>query len=237
MRYKRRHMTLLEVLIALSLMAILLTILMVFYRDQNQMNIHLDQMEQQAFRMMYVENRLSQILPQAISPYDSKKDFYFFTDSDANGSLKSGLPSLVFTYDNGNELDKRLSNHVLGRLYVDREDRLCLATMPSPQRWEHPIPLELEVLLLGVETLNFEFYVPPDRDRKIVLEQAKNTSASQAADTLIDIVPKNSWHSTWKSEYKQLPAMIRLTITLKTGQKMTYAFPFPNTDMVITYEQ
>lgn len=234
---KRRLMTLLEVLIAISLTALLLGLLMVFYRDQDLINQKLDALEQEAFRMMYVENRLSQILPRIITPYDVKDDFYFFTSSDANGLLKPGQQSLVFTYDNGNELEKSFSNHVLGRLYIDKDDRLCFASMPSPLRWEHPIPVNLEVLMEGVADLQFEFYVPPDKNRSEILKQAKSKKAQNTADDLPDITPKNHWHSSWKPEYKQLPAIIRIKLTLKQGQEMEYAFPLPNTDMVIMYEK
>lgn len=232
-------MTLLEVLIAFSLTALLLLLLMFFYRDQDYVNVKLDKQEQEAFRMMYVENRLSQILPKTVSSYDVKHDFYFFTSSDANGVLKPGLPSLVFTFDNGNELDKSFSNHVLARLYVDKSNRLSLATLPSPNRWEgeHALSMKQEILMEDVEDLQFEFYVPPEKDRKIILEQAKSKGAQKIGETLPEILPKNHWHQLWKPDYKQLPAIVRINVALKSGLKMKYAFPLPNTDLVIMYEK
>lgn len=225
---KRRCMTLLEVLIALSLTAILLSLLMVFYRDQDLINQKLDQLEREAFQMMYIENRLSMIIPKIIAPNDTKKDFYFFVSNESNSTLKPNIPSLYFTYDNGNELKKVFSNHVLGRLYLDKEDRLGLATMPSPQRWEHPVPLEYEVLMTGVADLQFEFYVPPDKDRKVFLQNGKKLS---------EIIPKNHWHQVWKYDYKQLPAILRIKIRLNDGKEMQFAFPLPNTDLGIMYDK
>lgn len=203
---KRRCMTLLEVLIALSLTAILLSLLMVFYRDQDLINQKLDQLEREAFQMMYIENRLSMIIPKIIAPNDTKKDFYFFVSNESNSTLKPNIPSL----------------------YLDKEDRLGLATMPSPQRWEHPVPLEYEVLMTGVADLQFEFYVPPDKDRKVFLQNGKKLS---------EIIPKNHWHQVWKYDYKQLPAILRIKIRLNDGKEMQFAFPLPNTDLGIMYDK
>lgn len=218
---KRHYLTLVEVLISLALTMLLLSTLTYFYQDVSKMNAEYEKLRKEGFQQTYVENRLANILPKAVSPTDKKKDFSFFTSGDANGFLKMGQPSLVFTFDSGVELDKSFANHVVGRLFLNRENQLILATWPSPKRWDAVKlpPMKKEVLMEQVDSIHFEFYVPPANGKD--------------AHT---IEPKNAWHKEWKQEYQKLPALVRLLLT-RQGKTITFVFPIPASDMVIHYEQ
>lgn len=174
----KRYFTLLEVLIGMTLAIVLLSTLSYFYQQVEWLNTEAERAQKESFQMRYVENRLAKIMPQTFSEREMKKYFYFYT-SQAEGLLKS--PSLLFTYYNGVKLDSPFSNEVLGRLYLDEQKKqLCMATWPSPKRWklgEAP-PMSKEVLMENVESLAFEFYVAPDRDRSKVIDK-KSTAADR----------------------------------------------------------
>lgn len=234
-------MTLLEVLIAMGLAAIILSALTYFYRQVDSLNSEMDKLEQEQFKMAYVENRLADILPRAISPRDTERnDFYFFTSSDANGLLKEGAQSLVFTYDNRASLDKPFSYHVLGRLFLDKEGNFSLATWPSPFRWDletkNSIPIKREILLENVESLSFQFYAAPEKNRDKIYNQAKKGSINKRES--IEIIPKDHWHNEWKSQYHRLPAIIKITLKqVNNPTEINFVFPLPNSEMVIVYDK
>jgi len=190
----------------MSLSVIILTTLTYFYRDVDTMNREMDRHQKESFQKLFVENRLASILPKALSEKNKvKKDFYFFTNSAFGEFLKSGNPHLIFSFDNGNMLDKDFSNHVIGMLYLDTLNRLCIAVWPVPKRWPQiglP-PLKKEILLENVEQLKFSFYIPPEKDRK-------NWGINS---TSLDI--QGPWVSEWRNDYKQLPSMIKIELLKK----------------------
>lgn len=235
---RKSEMTLIEVLIALFITSLLLSLLMYFYRDLDKFNQASENLQREAFKISYIENRLADILPKAISPRDSKGDFYFFTSLNANGLLVNGFLSLVFTFDNGVILDKPFSNHVLGRLYVDGDQQLWLAIWPSPKRWDQTtpqhIPIKKELLLDHVEKIHFEFFVAPERNRSRII------TSPNMNHKRVEIYPKDCWLQEWKYEYQQLPAIVKINIVRRIGSDLeliTFSFPLPNSEMVIVYDR
>lgn len=230
---RRRHMTLLELLIAMGLSVIVLTTLSYFYRDIDGLNREMDRTQKESFQLLYVENRLANILPKTLSESGKdKKDFYFFTNSNTRGFFKEGSTQLIFAYDNGNQLNKEFSNNVLGLLYLNKRNSLYLATWPSPKRWPEmtPPPMREELLLENVTQLKFSFYIPPEQDR----------SAFGVAFPPLEGIESQvgTWVTEWKSEYKQLPTLIKIELIKKHGEEdipMTFAFPFPNSKKFILY--
>jgi type II secretory pathway component PulJ len=242
-KYRVHHVTLLEVLIALSLAVIVLTTLNFFYRQIDSINVAMEKVQRESFQMAYIENRLSNIIPKAVFTKiaGAKNDFYFFTGSDVNGLLKEGSPSLVFTFDNGVNLDKPFSNHVLGRLYLDKKGNFCLATMPSPLRWEKggAIPIKDEILLQNVESIAFRYYAAPERNRSKISTAIKATVAQ--GKEVLEISPKDHWYDSWKYEYRQLPAIVKIILKQRvdstTSRELTFSFPMPNSEMVVVYDK
>lgn len=177
-----RCFTLLEVLIGMGLAMILLSTLTYFYQQVEWMNTEAERTQKENFQLRYAENRLSRIFPTTLSERTEKKHFYFFT-SNAEGMLKT--PSLVFTFNNGLKLCASFASEVLGRLYLDEQKKqLCLALWPSPKRWENGMPpMTKEVLLDNVESLAFNFYVAPKRDRSKVETKKTLVSNQKQEDT------------------------------------------------------
>lgn len=234
----KRYVTFLELLIAMALTSLILTVLFYFYRDIDWLNQDMENSQKEAFNLSYVQNRLSDVLPNAVSPRTTENDFFFYTSTDAGGLLKGGNPSLVFTYNFGANRDPQYANHVLGRLYVDTHHNLCLATLPSPARWSPMVNLKIknEILMENVESLAFQFYVPPQKESSQAGNKApkgtiiKNTSS--------DIQPKDAWHRDWKSEYNQLPSIIKVVLKIKGKERpVAFAFPLPSSEFVILYNK
>lgn len=165
MKIQRRHITLLELLIATALTVVILSTLSYFYRQVTVINVEMDKTQNESFKKRYVENRLASVLPKSISSTDISNDFHFFSSPDLGALFKEGSDSLVFSFDNCVRLDKDMSYHVIGRLFLDTEGNLTLATWPVPKRWkeDEPIPISKEILLDHIETLEFQFYVPPQK--------------------------------------------------------------------------
>lgn len=232
MLYKRRQaMTLLEVLIASVLTMLLLSTLTYLYREVQVINTQIEKTQKEQFERAYAQKRLSSIFPKTLSPTSPKKDFFFYTSGSWDGLTKDGSPSLVLSFDHGINLDKDHAAHVLGRIFLSPEGNLCLATWPSPARWEKGTPpsLKKEIILKDVQSLSFEFYVPPERSRDLLITGDK-----------VKVEPTNFWHTEWRQEYQALPAMMRMTITQLVDGKvvpMTFAFALPQSRSIIFYEE
>lgn len=213
-------MTLLEVIIAMSLTSFLLMILMIFYLEASQMNKLNDKAAQQSFQERYVDNRLASVLSNLIPETDSKRPFYFMTTPDLEAAGIATGPALIFGYDNTMRWDRNFSGDVVGTLYVDRHHRLCLVTTPSLIHWkdESTLPLNKEVLMENVESIQFTFLEPP-QDEIVRIKQ-----------------PELESYSEWKKDYERVPAIIKLRVSLKgnLGDR-NFAFVLPRKDNPILY--
>ncbi|MBA3958521.1 MAG: hypothetical protein H0X51_09060 [Parachlamydiaceae bacterium] len=237
------HFTLLELLISLVLTALLLTTLTYFYQQVEWLDTQSERSQKENFQVRYLETRLAKILPNALAEHELKKNFSFFTSDDLSGLLASQNPSLVFLFDNGASLDTKKANFVLARLYLDKNKQLCLATWPAPERWEQGVnpPVQKEVLMEHVESLRFSFFVPPERDRKLIQE---SVGAEKEEHTAVEpsVDKRGSWVSDWSRDYAYLPPLIKVTITRKLpnseeAKTTTYAFPLSHSQKLIIYEQ
>ena len=164
---RRSYVTLIELIIAAALTALVLTTLLFFYSQVGTIGRDLDKAKEENFKHRYAEARLSTVFPNIVSEKNNERDFVFFSFID-EGAGKGGSQNLIFTFDNDISLDKGFSNHVIGRLFVDSKGRLILAYWPSPKRWiEGKTPdMKQEVLLTDVEDVSFDFFVPPDRKKE-----------------------------------------------------------------------
>ncbi len=234
MKVNKRYVTLIEFVISISLTAIILTSLTMIYQQFNLMNIAMDKAQNENFKKRYIENRLAFIFPRALPSNKSNIKFHFFSTKDASAYTKAGSDSLTYSYDNCVKLNKNITHYVIGKIFVDVNDNLILTVWPSDVRWEKDIdpPMHKEILLQGVESITFSFFVPPDKvDRDL----------KTAFNVPNDI--KGGWVNEWEKEYRALPAIVKLEITLKElkengeSEKLTFAFPFPNAYQPIIYDQ
>lgn len=248
----KRNVTLLEMLIAMSLTALILMTLTFFYSEVGYISGELDKVKKQEFYISYVENRLMGVLPKIVSPTDQAKDFVFFSVGD-EGITMPGSQSLIFTFDNGISFDRPFSNNVIGRLYLDVQGRFSLAYWPSPKRWEGgEWPMKKEILLEKVKSLHFEYFIAPEKkdialndQGKAVAEKPENNSegkpgsdpAAAPPESLATPEPKGEWRSEgWSKEFKSLPVMVKVILELQEeGEKLIFIFPLINAKAHIIY--
>lgn len=237
---RRRYLTLIEVLIAMALSAVLISITAYFYQQLSIVNLKMDKAQNEHFQRRYVEYRLNATLPQAVAP--SNKDFHFFLTTNSEGNFLENSPSLVFTFDNCVKLNRDMTDLVIGRLYLDKEKRLTLAIWPIPKRWkenEQP-PMSKEVIMENVEKLSFEFYTPPDKGQLKLSNKQESKTTSTVSQPGFPNEIKGVFHSDWKKEYRQLPAIVKVNIERKVNDKvdnLTFSYHLPNTQQPIIYTQ
>lgn len=237
--HSRRYVVLIEVIIAMTLTIALLTLLMGFYSQVERTNLAAEKVQNKSFQKLYLSTRLAEILPKTLAASDSKKDFIFYTPANWDGVSLSNAPSLLFSFDNGVRLASEFSDHVIGKLYVDKDGAFSLGMWPSFLRWNDVTspPMKNEVLMENVEQLQIEFYVPPQRDRKIIWE--KNKAGIKASEDL-QLDNLGGWRTEWLQEYKELPVLIRLTLKVKTAEgpeEIVLVYPLPNSHLFIMYER
>lgn len=226
-KIRKLSVTLIEVLIAMTLTLMLLGFLSHLYLQVSLMGKETEKLQKEEFKQNLVEKRLSNLFSKIIPSSNMNPDYFFYTSEPFQ---LGGKQNLVFTYDAGVDLNQDLSNHILGRLYLD-SDQLILSSWSSPNKWEfNPKPvMKKEVLLDHVNEMHFEFYVPPNRDRSHFVKQVKNDEKLE----------ENVWLKSWKQSYHELPAIVRIYLKRKiNGEEIqeVFAFQLPKSKLYIMYE-
>lgn len=234
-KVKKLPMTLLEVMIAMALTMLLLSSLSYMFLFVEKINQRSEAKQEQAFSTLYLEERLNYLMRHTYSPRDVDKHYYFFTSQAQDSSLfKEGTPSLTFSFNNGNVLDKSFGGAVLGRLFVDPKGDLTLAVWPLPTEVKKlPETIHKEILLKGVEEMNFYFLVAPSKDRTRIFSQLKK--GMLAKKTFKQLPPAGFNHRQWQSDYSSLPAAVKIEIK-QNNEWLHFSIPLPHSDQVILYE-
>lgn len=220
---KIRLVTLLELLIAMTLTSLILMALTFFYQQVTIIGIEADKVREEGFHIRYMESRLMEILTKVVANNDKSGEFVFFSlENDALGL--TGSQGLVFTFDNGVCFDRLFSNYVFGRLLLDTKGNLLLFYWPTFKRLKNKnieIPVKKEILLTGVESLTFEFFVPP-------LKSKENNKG--------ELTPL-TWHrQLWLQEFNIIPIMVKMVITIsETHDKQVFVFPLAKNKAHIIY--
>lgn len=233
---RQAYMTMLEVLIAISLLAVLLSALLGFYQQIEKFQQKITQQKQENFRYFYLQYRLGQVLPKILNNFPLDKDtkshklkkFYLYSSNRGN-AIKNN--SLVFVFDNGIDGNPLFSNRDIGRLYIDKDSNLCLSVWPAPIEVDSSNPpMRQEILLDKVSSLSFEFYLPPrpNKDDKPVDPQHEQ------------------YHGKWlpledldKIEYeteddRELPPILRIIIE-KDSNPLVLPFVLINSGLPIIF--
>lgn len=174
----------------------------------------------ESFYLLYSQFRLGHIIPKIeIASHSDRYWFYTSTEEDN--------PSLVFVYDNDVDGNPLFADRVLGKLYVDSQQRLILATWPLPKRnFTQSPPMRKEVLLEGVVRLEFRFYQPPRRD------------VGEKQIDLEDTAFYNDWHPTWLVDRDKIPAIITIDVEVDNiSKRIVMDFVLPKTEDTIIYQQ
>lgn len=202
---RKSSMTLLEVLVAMTVLSVLLVVIFGFFRELTVLDTFTKFQQEKVFKKSYVEFRLAHFFSNIINEADSQnKKFAFYIDPQDLTGGNSKFSSLVFTYDNGVRLLPQHSGHQRARLYLDHKKRLCLASWPNEDQKEAQYEaMQKEILLENVESLKFSCFAP--------YIPAKEDSGTLTPPGMI----RNSWQEEWPVSYKSMPALIKMTLLVK----------------------
>jgi hypothetical protein len=195
-------MTLLETLIAMSLVSFLLVLVFGFFYELSVLNKSTKADVKEAFVRRYAQSRLMYVFSHVVNEnLNGGKEFYFFSLKDE----ASSDPSLILTFDNDSVLDPHVSGNVVGRLFV-ADKALYLAIWPLRKKGDLTEDLgermHMERLLDNVGQVRFKFFSAPD---------VEHTVASQTVNE--ENPPKGKWLGEWEKKYKQMPVIIQMEVT------------------------
>ena len=210
------HATLMEVMIALTLTAILLTCILGAYYQTTRLSKEVQTTRAALMEREELYLRLRSTLeattigggtPQTSSHY------YFYTEAGA----------LIFTYDSPINLDPLFSSDLLARLSVDEQQQLCLERWPLPKEKGDTHPsYQKQVLLTQVSGLTISSYNPPPQANEKALDSTFKG-------------PSVGWQSAWEIDYNLLPAMVKLTVLRLSGETIEFLFQIPEGSKPIVY--
>ncbi len=210
---RKRPFTLLELLIALGLVAILLTVLFRFFALSVRMDQKIEQAREILHQQQQAQTRLSSVLT-SIAPRSSLEasgGSCFYTRKDV-------MPGLFVVFDNGIDPNPLFSGPVLGRIYIDGGANLSLAICPL-EKTAGELHRK-EMLIPHVQAVRFQFL-------------AKKTLQEPDAKS----IPVNAcleWRSDWPKNRWDIPSTIRMMIQ-QDGQEVAFAFSLPLVEPMITY--
>lgn len=215
---RKSYMTLLETLIAVSLLSMLLVFVFGFFRELSELTRMTEKSQKESFQMRYLESRLGFVFERIVNENSKDRKFFFYTQS-ANRNF-SNSTSLILTFDNEVRLDPAFSADVLGRIYVDLEGQLRLAIWPM--HVSEPFQyLQEEVLLDHVVNVSYSFYAPPER-----VSDAKEIASGEKVDPEKKTPEKDKWHEEWLMSYEQMPSIVKIIVAVaknpnefKSGQR------------------
>lgn len=223
MKYTRSLFTLIEVLVAMTLISLLMTTLLFFYKEVVLIGKEGEGIVGETFKSRYIANRLADVVPKALSPSDPL--FAFFSSPSPQGGSGIGEGCLIFAYHNGVSLNKALANEVLGRLTIDDKERLVLYSWPLKGDDSSCDLVNKEVLMDNVSGLTFAFFIGTAYSQE---EKEKGIKPSE------DL---GCWRTLpWQKEFQLLPAMVKIIIERKQQDPLTFIFPLANSTSHIIYD-
>jgi hypothetical protein len=192
----KRNLMLLEILIGLGLLSLLLHFLFHSMTQGMKMEASLNQTRQIMLGRQHLQSRLQDLflslVPNQMPPLYTK------------AFPKEKKESLLLYFDNGVDPDPLFSGPVLGRIYLDEQNRLVLNLWPTEKKLKNR-PWRKEILLENVSHFQFQFL-----GRKQTKEDLAVTAAL-------------AWQKHWSKQKTETPSMIRLSITQK-DQEILFAF-------------
>lgn len=215
-KLKKRPFLLFEILIALSLTAILLTFLFSFFVESVKIEKKLDAARTEITARQHLQTRLQAVLT-GIHRESAEAPFY-------TQLLQEEMKeSLMAVFDNGIDPDPAFSGPVIGRIYLDEQSNLSLATWPLGPK-EKKQPWRKEVLLSHVEDFEFEFMAQKKEEATIKKEKIKPINSTL------------EWRTRWPKSQTEIPPVIRLSVW-EENQKdpLRFAFLIPSVEPLATY--
>ncbi len=148
-RKKRHPLTLLEMMVAFSLLGILLATLWGLYRSWLVTSEKNQNAQVQIHKMLFVKERLDKIALLVASSQEGEAN-YLFTPRER----VEGLPTVCFSYYNQPDPVPSFNGQVSSLLYLNSIKELCLAT------WSQEKEERIDLLLQGVSSFSLSYFDP-----------------------------------------------------------------------------
>ncbi|MBF8263884.1 MAG: hypothetical protein HW387_1549 [Parachlamydiales bacterium] len=215
MKRTKRAAILLEMIIALGLTAILLSVLFRFFAGSVRMDQKVDTARTQLYQRQHFQMRMATILNSMVprSSMSPPKGSSFYT-------VDEKMPGFITIFDNGIDPDPLYSGPILGKVFLDLNGNLTLALWPLEKQEKNIY--RTEILLSNVQKIRFQF----------LAKKSLQHTDSKA-------IPINStleWRTNWPQNCWDIPSMIRLIID-QNNQETGFAFALPSIEPIITYHE
>lgn len=212
-RLRRSFMTLLETLIAISILSVVLVFVFGFFRELSELTRMSEKSQKESFQNRYLESRLGYIFERVVNENSTtKRSFFFYTEPPVRDRWIT--TSLILTFNNEVRLDPNFSGDVLGRLYVDTDNQLRLAIWPLHVEDPHE-SMQEEILLENVADVNYFFYAAPQR-----IQDDKEIHTGHIINPEKTIPEKDKWHENeWPITYEQMPSIVKMVIEVAEDPK------------------
>lgn len=196
----KRSFTLIEVLLALSLLSFVLFFFLGHLKTFVKLKARLQQAESVVTSRALLSQRLETIFSGMEKLLPSDDSCFYSTKHD-------GKDNLHFRFDAGIDFEKAFSKKLEAELCL-KNNQLILKTTSNDLV---PNTFREEVLMDGVNRMKTTFYTLPnpfDQDKKKIQKSFK-------------------MESNWEEDRLEPPAILHLTLTLENGKELEYTF-FPN---------
>lgn len=210
---------------AFSILSGVLALLFSFFW-QLQKGTQLNEVENQRLSQeRYVESRLFFLFSRVLNENKSSqaKQFRFHTLSRQPGFSASSI--LFFTVDHGVRLPPTFSGPVLVGLYVDECKNFCVTIWPIHTRLEEVFEQSSyrEILLTGVDALDFSFFAAPIKDPSI--------SSLDKSELLY-----GGWNTgKWLLSFEGMPSIVRIQLWYDRDREIEWTFVLPTSQSYIYY--
>ena len=213
--HSKRALILFELVIALGLTAILLTVLFRFFAGSVRMDHQVDEARAALYERQHLQTRLSglftSIVPRSTVSPQHGSSFY---------SINEKTPGFVAIFDNGIDPDPDFSGPILGKVFLDDQANLTLALWPLEMKEKQLF--RKEILLGHVQNMRFQFLA--------------KKNLQQVDPQAIPINSSLEWRTNWPKHRWDIPSMIRLMIQ-QDGKEISFAFCLPFIEPIVTYHE
>jgi len=210
--FHKRTYFLLELLIALGLTAVLLSILFRFFAGSVRVDQKIGEARSILYQRQHFQTRISSvfnsIVPRSASTPTSGPSFY---------TVHEKSPSFVAVFDNGIDPDPQFSGPILGKIFLDA-DNLMLVLWPLEKTEKNVY--RKEILISGVQNMRFQFL--------------GKKSAHQGDLSAVSINSSLEWRTDWPKNRWDIPSIVRIVLS-QDNQEISFAFILPLIEPIITY--
>lgn len=210
----KRSVTLIELMIGCTLLAVLLSLLFGLLREIKLGEKEILAERERLVLLQRLEVRLDQLLLRSVAAQKGDNPI-FYTDPEGG---------LVFITEVGATFDPPLVDRVLCRLYL-HEGSLVAESWPDPEKFgTSPQIMRREILIPKVDRISWKFFSPPKLD--VVIDSPRVAENEEKQDPPVD-----EWVEDWKIGYQKIPPLLQLTIARDKEEVLTYMTFLPSTGM------